>query len=233
MKKFETMLAIDGSAAQETLANAMVVWWMARDKEDALKQIEAAPGEDLAGIKNSVIAGLSSLANSLGVGIEQLIEEQQLNLLEKATPRNIVEALNAIHLQWIEDNFTARRWAEKFFKGQLGQYRKTAKLPWAEVEKDFLFIEVYLRDSFQWTEKAVQWDFHMYALEHNADDDLETIAEKARTFAPEIIDWIVAYRDKLDPMKKAVQIADINEFLSKHQNGAEIMEIMIKVVCGE
>lgn len=75
MKKFETMLAIDGSAAQETLANAMVVWWMARDKEDALKQIEAAPGEDLAGIKNSVIAGLSSLANSLGVGIEQLIEE--------------------------------------------------------------------------------------------------------------------------------------------------------------
>ena len=226
----ERMLKTTGTAAQETLISAMLEWWMASDRDDALSQIVAAPGKDLAGIKNSVIAGLASLAESLEVKLEDLLSEERLVVLSDAMASDVVKALDAIHLQWIEDNFTARRWAEKFFKGQLGQYRKTAKLPWSEVEKDLLFIKEYLKEYRSFDDDDLQESFEEYAEVNSSDDDLEAIASKASSFAPEIIDWIVKFRDNLDPVKKAELITEINDFLSKHQDGAEIMKIMIEAV---
>ena len=231
MTIFENMLATSGSAAQETLIDALTNWWMAADREDAIRQIEAAPGEDLAGIENSVYAGLSVLAELPGIEMDDLINEKNLSGLADASPIDIVFALDAIHTQWIDDNFSAKRWAEKYFNGQLFQYRKTAKLPWRELLSDLLFIRRYLkRGGNTCSEEEIQEAFELYAQLHDDDDDLEEISEKARIFADEIINWISAYRNKLDSVKKSQQIAEINEFLSKHQDGAEIMEIMIESV---
>lgn len=231
MKNFNEMLATANSAAQNTLINAMLEWWMANDREDALKQINAAPGSDLAGIENSVLAGLTALAEQLGIDSNELISEAKLDALAAATPAQIMIALDAIHRQWISDNFTARRWAEKYFKGQLPQYRKTAKLAWSEVVKDLLFIAEYLNDGGNICSKEeIQSAFVVYAAENADDSDMTFVEKQARTFAPEITEWIVAFRDKLDPVKKAEQIAEINKFLDEHTDGAEIMEIMIAAV---
>lgn len=231
MKNFENMLATTNSCAQETLATAMVEWWMANDYADAIQQITAAPGSDLADIKNSVVSGISVLAKALDVEPNELISEEKLMVLVEATPAQIVMALNAIHIQWISDNFTARRWGEKFFKGQLPQYRKTAKIAWSEAVKDLLFIAEYLRKGGNTcSNEEIQGAFEAYAGANSADDDLEAIATKARTFAVDIIEAIKAYRAELDPKKKAEQIAEIDNFLAEHSDGAEIMEIMIAAV---
>jgi len=228
MNTLINMLATTNSSAQNTLANAMIEWWMASDKDDALKQINANPGSDLAGITNSVVSGLTALAELLGVDSNLLISEENLTVLSVATPEQIVIALDAIHKQWIIDNFTARRWGEKFFNGQLQQYRKTAKIVWSEVVKDLLFIAEYLiKGNNICSNEDIQIAFEAFALANSEDDDLEGIADKARTFAPDIVDAIKAYRAKLDPEKKAKQIAEIDNFLAEHPNGTEIIEIML------
>jgi len=230
---FNTMLA-KNSATRETLISAMVNWWMASDRDDALTQITAHPGEDLAGIENSVMAGLKTLGFLLDVEVEDLVSEAKLDALKEATAMDIVISLDAIHIQWLDDNFSAKRWAEKYFKGQLFQYRKTSKLPWSTAALDLLFIQKFLsRGGNTHTEDEIKEAFESYARIDSGDEDLEEIALHARTFAPEIISWVIAYRDKLDPKKKAQQIKEVNDFLSKHQDGAEIMEIMIKAVVGE
>ena len=225
------MLATRNSAAQKTLIRAMLEWWMASNQEDAISQIEQNPGQDLAGISNSVLAGLKALAAELWVEAEALLEERNIEVLKYATPAQIVMALHAIHTQWIEDNFSARRWAEKYFKSQLPQYRKTAKLEWQEVAKDLLFISEYLKAGGNTvTEDEVKVAFEAYAAANAEDDDLAGIAVKARTFAPDIIAEIELFRAKLDPVKKAAMVSAIDEFLSQHEDGAEIMEIMIQAV---
>lgn len=231
MKNFKEMLKTANSAAQNTLANAMIEWWMANDRADAMEKINAAPGSDLAGIENSVLAGLTALAEQLGIDSNDLISEENLDALAAATPEQIVIALDAIHVQWVSDNFTARRWAEKYFKGQLPQYRKTAKLAWAEVVKDLLFIAEYLKNGGNiCTEEEIQNAFVTYAAENAEDSDMTFVEKKASTFAAEITEWIVSFRGKLDPEKKASQIAEIDKFLDEHTDGAEIMEIMIAAV---
>lgn len=231
MEKFNEKIATKGSCAQETLADAMCNWWMASNRQDAYQQIQAAPGQDLAGIENSVTAGLRSLADSLGVELKELLLEKKLQVLASATPEMIIKALDAIHIQWIADNFSARRWAEKYFKHQLGQYRKTAKLDWPTVMLDLLFIQRYLCTGGNAVAvEELQQAFAVYSAVNSSDEDLSQIAERARTFSGEIVSWIIAYRDKLDPEKKAEQINEINDFLAHQKDGAEIMEIMISAV---
>lgn len=225
------MLATRNSAAQKTLIRAMLEWWMASNQEDAISQIEQNPGQDLAGISNSVLAGLKALAAELWVEAEALLEERNIEVLKYATPAQIVMALHAIHTQWVADNFSSRRWGEKYFKGQLPQYRKTAKLEWKEVAKDLLFISEYLKAGGNTcTEEEIQAAFVEYCAANAEDDDMQAIASKARTFAPDIIAEIELFREKLDPVKKAAMVSAIDEFLSQHEDGAEIMEIMIQAV---
>ena len=233
MTIFEKMLNTCGSAAQETLIDALINWGMANDRDDAMRQIHEHPGEDLAGITNSVFAGLKALADKLGVDVEDLVSEK-LDVLGLATPMQVIKACNAIHVKWIEDNFTARRWAEKFFKGQLPQYRKTSKLPWREVLSDLFFIRRYLEKGGNWYgEEELKDAFELYEVVESKDDDQADIIVKAMTFAPEIQKWIIAYRDKLDPEKKQSQISEIDEFLAKGYDGSEIMEIMIAACLGK
>lgn len=230
---FATMLATNESATFKTLADAMCEWWMASDRADAVRQIVAAPGEDLAGIKNSVVSGLTVLADALGVDVEDLLSEEKIQLLREVTATQVVAALNAIHTTWIEDNFSARRWAEKYFNGQLFQYRKTAKLPWKEVKKDLLFIAEYLTEGGNTgSDEEMQVAFAEFAAANSEDDDMDAIAVRAREFAPAIIEQIQVFRGKQDPTKEKGQamIARIDDFLSQHTDGGEIMEIMIAAV---
>ena len=223
------MLMTEGSCAQKTLVKAMLEWWMAKDEEDALNQIQAAPGEDLAGITNSVMYGLVKLAVALGVEAEVLVAEENLKILANATPENIVSALDSIHTKWISDNFTARRWAEKYFKGQLGQYRKTSKIAWSEAKKDLLFIDVYLEvGGNTCTIEDVKKAFESYAAVDLEDDDLELIANNARRFATEIIECIKQFREK--SISKPEMVERIDNFLAEHNEPNEIIEIMINAV---
>ncbi len=187
------------SCASQTLAKAMVEWWMAKDEEDAYMQILANPGEDLAGISNSVIAGLTCCAEQLGIPAETLIEERDLSPLGTLTADQVVRVLDAIHLQWIADNFTARRWAEKYFKGQLGQYRKTSRLPFTEVVKDLLFIQQYLTaGGSALCVSDIESAFKAYSCEEG-DEDLETIKEIVNSFKSEIIPAMEAFEKKAKP----------------------------------
>lgn len=228
---FEKALATTNSAAQATLIDAMVEWWMATDRQDAIAQITTNPGQDLAGIKNSTVSGLTCLAAALYCNPETLISETDLGVLSMVSPEMIVESLHAIHTKWIEDNFTPRRWAEKYFKGQLPQYRKTAKISWTEVSKDLLFIAEYLQaGNAQVTDNEIQSAFIKFAEYDSSDDDLAGIRRKAMSFAPDIIQWIKKFRDGLDPVKKASMIDTINQFLDDHSDPIEIVEIMIAAV---
>lgn len=230
-KHFEKQLATVGTCAQVTLIDAMCEWWMAADRDDAFNQIKANSGVDLAGISNSVISGLEKAAQLLDIDSFELVSENSLEMLVKLTAEQIVLMLDEIHIQWIEDNFNAKRWAQKYFKGQLFQYRKTSRIPFGELEKDLLFVDRYLSAGYnRVTRREIQQVFQQYATADQGEEDLIAIAEKARTFAPEIIHWIEVYRDSLNPEKKAKEIEVINQFLAVHSDPEEIMEIMISAV---
>lgn len=221
------LLATKDSCAAQTLAKAMVNWWMASTEEEAYKQIEANPGEDLAGISNSVIAGLTSIADQLGIPAEDLIEEKDLSVLGALTAEQVVLALDSIHVQWIDDNLTARRWAEKYFKRQLGQFRKTSKLPFEEVSKDLLFIQQYLNEGGSTlTTQEIEEAFNAYCAADTDDMDLDFIREVAKTFKSEIISEMEAFAKKAKP-----EIAEeVRSFLSVHNNPIEIIEETLSII---
>lgn len=230
MKNFEINLETKGTAAQNTLVAAMLEWWMASDKNDALRQIAEKPGEDLAGISNSVFAGLNKLAEIAGCPAENLISECDLNPLKDVTSFDIIEALDAIHGQWIEDNFTARRWAEKYFKGQLPQYRKTAKIGFSEAKKDLLFIQEYfVKAGNPINIEEIELAYRTYATSNAVNDDVTGIATRAMKFAPEIIDRIRDFREKSSNKPQLVQ--QIDGFLADHTDPQQIMLTMIDACC--
>jgi len=227
MRTFENVLVNGGSCAQDTLIAAMCEWWMAKDEADAKHQIAQAPGADLAGIKNSVVAGLTKAAEMLDVDPEQLIAEENLAVLKNLTAAEIVEVLDAIHLQWIEDNFTAKRWAEKYFKGQLPQYRKTSRIDWTEVVKDLLFMQKYLiAGGSEVSVEEIEAAFGEYVADDTAEDDIPAIKARAMTLAEEIIPQMEAFKLKAKPEIAA----KVKAFLEEHQNPDEIMRIMVSSI---
>ena len=226
---FRELLKTNGSCAQETLAAAMIEWWMAADKYDAMKKISNAPGCDLAGIANSVLAGLTQAATLLECDPEQLISESDIAVLQNLTAMQIVEVLNAIHLQWIEDNFTAKRWAEKYFKGQLGQYRKTSRIPFEELVKDLLFVQQYLTAAgCEVSVEEIHAAFDTYVTADTNDDDVFSLVSRAKKLAPEIISQMEALIGRAKP-----EIANqVEDFLAEHNDPEEIMDILVVSACG-
>ena len=225
---FENKLRTWDSCAQDTLIEAMLKWYLAVDEYDARRQIAAEPGIDLAGIKNSVVAGLTMAANLLNVEPVQLISEEKLGVLKRLTASQIVEVLDAIHLQWIEDNFNAKRWAEKYFNGQLFQYRKTTRIPWAEVEKDLLFVQKYLiAGGTEVSVEEIKAAFDERVAADTAEDDLPVIKARAMTLADEIIPQLKAFQQLKAKPEVAPKVA---AFLEEHHDPIEIMEIMVSSI---
>lgn len=134
-KNFIEMISRNGSAARETEVSAMINWYMASSRDDAIAQIEAHPGKDLADIAGSVLHGIP---------FQEALEETDFTKVKEASATEIIAWLDNIHTAWAFENIRPDRLAQKLCKEQLFQYLATANIPWNEVVKDYLFVAQYV-----------------------------------------------------------------------------------------
>lgn len=221
-KNFIVMINKNGSVAQETAISAMINWYMASSPEDAIAQIEAHPGEDLAGISGSVLHGIP---------FQEALEETDFTQVKKASANEIIGWLNNIHTAWAFENISPKRLAQKLCKEQLFQYLSTANIPWNEVVKDYLFVARYVAKSGNpVTIKELEAAFDAWKVENREKPEFDaTVDSMFRACAPQIVSAIEAYRDTLDKKKAADKVAAINSYLERHNfNGNSIIEEMIR-----
>lgn len=132
---FIVKIAEKGSVAQETEIAAMVNWCMASSHQEAIEIIEAHPGEDFAGIADSVLHG---------VPFQEALDETDFTRVKEASATDILGWLDNIHTAWVLANISPKRLVQKLCKNQLSQYRSMANISWNEILKDYLFIEQYV-----------------------------------------------------------------------------------------
>lgn len=220
-KNFIEMINKNGSVAQETAISAMINWYMASSPEDAIAQIEAHPGEDLAGISGSVLHGIP---------FREALEETDFTKVKEASATEIIGWLDNIHTAWTFENIRPNRLAQKLCKEQLFQYLSTANIPWNEVVKDYLFVAQYVAKSGNpVTIKELEAAFDAWKVENREKPEFDaTVDSMFRACAPQIVSAIEAYRDTLDK-KAADKVAAINSYLERHNfNGNSIIEEMIR-----
>lgn len=221
-KNFIEMINKNGSVAQETAISAMINWYMASSPEDAIAQIEAHPGEDLADIAGSVLNGIP---------FQEALEETDFTKVKKASATAIIGWLDNIHTAWTFENIRPNRLAQKLCKEQLFQYLSTANIPWNEVVKDYLFVAQYVAKSGNpVTIKELEAAFDAWKVENREKPEFDaTVDSMFRACAPQIVSAIEAYRDTLDKKKAADKVAAINSYLERHNfNGNSIIEEMIR-----
>lgn len=218
---FIAKIAEKGSAAQETEIAAMVNWCMASSRQEAIEMIKAHPGEDLAGIADSVLHGIP---------FQEVLEETDFTRVKEASATEILGWLDNIHTAWVLANISPKRLAQKLCKDQLGQYRSMANISWNEILKYFLFIEQYVVKSGNPVTKddllVAFWSWRK-ANRKKPDFDRE-VDSQFMACAPQIVSALEAYRDTLDPDKYAEIIQETNYFLNRHNNdGVSIMQELI------
>lgn len=221
-KNYIEMIGKNGSVAQETEAQAMINWYMASSRDDAIAQIEAHPGKDLAGIAGSVLHGIP---------FQEALEEKSFRRVKEASATEIIGWLDNIHTAWVFENISPKRLAQKLCKEQLFQYLATANIPWSEVVKDYLFVAQYVAKSGNpVTEKVLEAAFDAWKVENREKPEFnETVDFMFRACAPQIVSAIAEYRDTLDQKKAADKVAEINSYLERHNfNGNSIIEEMIR-----
>lgn len=221
-KNFIEMINKNGSVAQKTAISAMINWYMASSPEDAIAQIEAHPGEDLAGISGSVLHGIP---------FQEALEETDFTKVKEASATEIIGWLDNIHTAWTFENIRPNRLAQKLCKEQLFQYLATANIPWNEVVKDYLFVAQYVAKSGNpVTIKELEAAFDAWKVENREKPEFDaTVDSMFRACAPQIVSAIEAYRDTLDKKEAADKVAAINSYLERHNfNGNSIIEEMIR-----
>lgn len=221
-KNFIEMISRNGSAARETEVSAMINWYMASSRDDAIAQIEAHPGKDLAGIAGSVLHGIP---------FQEALEETDFTKVKEASATEIIAWLDNIHTAWAFENIRPDRLAQKLCKEQLFQYLATANIPWNEVVKDYLFVAQYVAKSGNpVTEKEMEAAFDTWKVENREKPEFDaTVDSMFLACAPQIVSAIEAYRDTLNPKKAADKVAEINSYLERHNfDGNSIVEEMIR-----
>lgn len=221
-KNFIEMIGKNGSVAQETEAQAMINWYMASSRDDAIAQIEAHPGKDLADIAGSVLHGIP---------FQEALEETNFSKVKEAPATEIIGWLDNIHTAWVFENISPKRLAQKLCKEQLFQYLSTANIPWNEVVKDYLFVAQYVAKSGNpVTEKELEATFDTWKVENREKPEFDaTVDSMFRACAPQIVSAIAAYRDTLDSKKAADKVEEINSYLERHNfDGNSIVEEMIR-----
>lgn len=221
-KNFIEMIGKNGSAARETEVSAMINWYMASSRDDAIAQIEAHPGKDLADIAGSVLHGIP---------FQEALEETDFTKVKEASATEIIAWLDNIHTAWAFENIRPDRLAQKLCKEQLFQYLATANIPWNEVVKDYLFVAQYVAKSGNpVTEKELEATFDTWKVENREKPEFDaTVDSMFRACAPQIVSAIEAYRDTLDSKKAADKVAEINSYLERHNfDGNSIVEEMIR-----
>ena len=221
-QNFIKKIGKNGSAARETAISAMINWYMASSPEDAIAQIEAHPGEDLAGIAGSVLHGIP---------FQEALEETDFTKVKEASATEIIGWLDNIHTAWVFENTSPKRLAQKLCKEQLFQYLSTANIPWNEVVKDYLFVAQYVAKSGNpVTVKELEAAFDAWKVENREKPEFDaTVDFMFRACGPQIVSAIAAYRDTLDQKKAADKVAEINSYLERHNfDGNSIVEEMIR-----
>lgn len=221
-KNFIEMISRNGSAARETEVSAMINWYMASSRDDAIAQIEAHPGKDLADIAGSVLHGIP---------FQEALEETDFTKVKEASATEIIAWLDNIHTAWAFENIRPDRLAQKLCKEQLFQYLATANIPWNEVVKDYLFVAQYVAKSGNpVTEKEMEAAFDTWKVENREKPEFDaTVDSMFLACAPQIVSAIEAYRDTLNPKKAADKVAEINSYLERHNfDGNSIVEEMIR-----
>ena len=221
-KNYIEMIGKNGSVAQETEVSAMINWYMASSRDDAIAQIKAHPGEDLADIAGSVLHGIP---------FQEALEETNFIKVKEASATEIIGWLDNIHTAWVFENISPKRLAQKLCKEQLFQYLSTANIPWNEVVKDYLFVAQYVAKSGNpVTEKELEATFNTWKVENREKPEFDaTVDSMFRACAPQIVSAIEAYRDTLDSKKAADKVAEINSYLERHNfDGNSIVEEMIR-----
>ena len=217
--------------AYETLADAMVTFGQAKNFEDAYEQIKSHPDEDLAGIETCVYTGLTSCAEQIGCSVEQLISEKDLSPLADLSALQIVKAIDAIHKQWIRDNFTPAMWVQKYFTGQLGQFRKMSRIPLYEAAKDLLFIQEYLLAGGNAIPlEEVEEAFVEYSKNDSGDEDIPLIEETVYGFKNVIVREIRNFREDKEAKNDTEMVERVNNLFRKTTNPEEILNEMLCVI---
>lgn len=179
----------------------------------------------------SITVGLTYLANQLDIPAEQLISCEDLSPLANASPRQIFFAIDAIHKKWIADNLTPYKWAENYFTGQLGKYRKITRISFQEVSQDFLFIKEYLeKGGCEVTLKEIQRIYTAFRNIDYGDADIEELREIVSSFGDRIFLGIIAFRKSCVEKNDKDMIYKINHFLSEHYTAASIISETLSVL---
>lgn len=144
MIDFNQLLATEGTCARQTLISVLVESQKAYDAKAAVKRLNTYPGYDIIGIHPYVNAGMRSFSEQLQIPLESLVGETDLSPLEDVTSDQIFKALSSIHDCWINENFSALNWVEKFFARKLCFYLPAEALPFEVNKMNMLFIEKYL-----------------------------------------------------------------------------------------
>ena len=219
------------SAWEQTMADAMVKWKLADDLGHAYELIDLRPGEDLAGIDSAVQTGLTSLETTMFLPEGSLFTEQ-LEGLSKVTELDIIEAIDAIHLNWREENW--KRFLEKCVLGEEQQYRQTQRIGWEEALKDLLFIRRYLMVAgVHLDELALEKTFEQWASETANDNmDFEEISEALLSNASENVFNLTRFKlrlcgrmatasqnnDQEEMNKIRLQLGKVDEYLRSMPN---------------
>lgn len=167
--------------------------------------------------QSSIAVGLGYLANQLDIPVQQLLSCEDLTPLAKASPRQIFFAIDAIHRKWIAENLTPYRWAENYFTGNLGLYRKITRLSFEELEGDFLFIKDYLeKGGCKVSLCEIQKIYNAFRNIDYGDADIEEIRDIVSSFDDRIFLGITAFRKSCVEKNDKEMVYKINHFLSEH-----------------
>lgn len=114
------------------------------------------------GAKNSIVAGAISLATQLhltqeetvGLALEIMFGKEKYYPIfsEKLTKveninETILNALSAIHDNWVTNNSNEKTFIKKESRGQLRQYAPLEMIGWNEVKSDLIFLKPILEEA--------------------------------------------------------------------------------------
>ena len=185
---------------RQTLADVMIAQKMATDQADAKKKISANPGIDLAHIDSAVRAGTASLEFSLGLARGSIYYEGLGNIkqLSYITEKNLVAAINAMHLNRREENWYM--FLEMVINNTTFRCRATQFIGWNEAKKYLCYINRYLMAADVDVDTlGVEEEFYRWS-EETADsyDDCRVIYTKLMKNASSVMFYLIKCRQKLD-----------------------------------
>ena len=226
-----------------TLIDYMIQSNQASSEKEADKLVRT---RDFSYEKNLIKAGLCSLAESAGVTVGSLcIEEAKaISSLSFVSNKQIVEALNCIHEQWIKENLTPKLWVANYFEKNTIKYRRMEFLTFGEVSKDLVFINRYLEaanrkvklnsldaEFKKWRKNRKKCDDKQEIHDFINDPNFEVSAMKEIFKLKNSLEVKLEFRNfpRKEQEKFIIMLDAVNHFL----DSPEVGQITTKAICPE